>query len=253
MEHQNGDNLPKGVALSWGLIKQSQRGPKRELSIQQIIDATIEIADKEGLSAVSMSRVASTLGFTAMSLYRYIPSKDDLLLLIQDAVCDISPLAEEADSDWREKMRQYVKASIEIIQKHPWFIDIPISGVPIMPNQLKMVDRGLRTTRELPLNDFEKMSIVLLLSGYARSCGLIMKDMDRAVQAGMKPSEFSGLAYSGALKELVTSDGFPDLYPVLMSGAYTEENQAANTVGDDFAFGLERILDGIEHYLESKK
>jgi hypothetical protein len=80
-----------------------------------------------------------------------------------------------------------------------------------------------------------------------------MVDMEKAVQAGKNSSMFSGLAYSRALKELVTPDRFPDLYPVLMSGAYTEKNQAANTVGDDFEFGLERILDGIEQYLDSKK
>ena len=51
----------------------------------------------------------------------------------------------------------------------------------------------------------------------------------------------------------MTAEQFPDLYPVLMSGAYTEENEEENTVGDDFVFGLERILDGIEQFLKLKE
>lgn len=245
--------LPPGVAISWGLVKPSQRGPKRELSTEQIIEAAIEIADKDGLAALSMSRLATALGFTPMSLYRYIPSKDDLLLLMQDSVSKISFPASEEDTDWRKGMFDYVKTSINVFVEHPWFSDIPIAGTPITPNQLKMVDLALRTMRNLPLNDYEKMSIVLLLSGYARWCGIITKDMNMAIKAGKSMDAFSGLDYSSTLKKLVTPDQFPDLYPVLMSGAYTEENKGENTVGDDFDFGLERILDGIEYYLTLKK
>lgn len=253
MNQEIEEHLPSGVAISWGLGKQPQRGPKRELSIKQIVEAAIEIADKDGLNAVSMSRVASSLGFTTMSLYRYIPSKDDLLLLMQDAVCHIPSPTTEEKTNWREKMREYVNVSIGIFRDHPWFSEIPVSGVPVTPNNLQLVDRALQATRDLPLNHYEKMSIVLLLSGYARSCGTIMKDLDMAIKGGKSPNEVSGLDYSSALKKLVTSERFPDLYPVVMSGAYTEENEDENTVGNDFDFGLERILDGIENYLDKKK
>lgn len=246
------EGLPSGIALSWGLEKQPQRGPKRELNIDQIVEAAVEIADKEGLATLSMSRLASSLGFTPMSLYRYIPSKDDLLLLMQEKVSDIEYPNEEVDTDWREKIRQYVRMTIKVFQDHPWFSDIPITSVPLTPNQLKWVDIALRTTRNLPLNDFEKMAIVLLISGYARWCGIIMRDMNTAMQTGKSPSEISGLDYTAALKKLVTQERYPYLYPVLMSGAYTEENKEENTIENDFDFGLERILDGIEHYLLSK-
>ncbi len=92
------DALPRAVALSWGVAERPQRGPKRELSIERIVDAAIEIADAEGLAAVSMSRVAASLGFTTMSLYRYLTSKDDLLLLMQDTVCAV-PIPSEDDDD----------------------------------------------------------------------------------------------------------------------------------------------------------
>jgi len=245
--------LPPGVALGWGLVKPPQRGPKREMNIEQIVRTAIEIADKDGLAAVSMNRVASALGFTAMSLYRYIPSKDDLLLLMQDAVEEFPLLPERPSTEWRVSMREYVSITIEVFVRHPWFGDLPVSGVPLGPNTLKIVDQGLWIMRDMPLNEYEKMSFVLLLSGYARSCGMIMRDMKRAIQAGSSEEAFSGIPYTAALKALVSPERYPYLHPLVQSGAYTGENESQNTVGNDFDFGLERILDGIELYVERKR
>jgi len=253
MDNEKMGNLPLGVALSWGLVEPPKRGPKREMSVQKIVETAIAIADEEGLPAVSMSRIASTLGFTTMSLYRYVPSKDDLLLLMMDAACDIDIAEEDKQLDWRGKMRRFVQANISVIRKHPWFTDVTITGVPITPKNLGIADIGLRSTRDLPLNDYEKLSIILLLSSYARSCGIIMNDLERTLRAGKSPGSFTGFDYSDALKKLVTPDRFPDLHPLIMSGVYTHEIEETNPIGDDFEFGLERILDGIEHYLSRKK
>ncbi|RUS48948.1 TetR/AcrR family transcriptional regulator [Cohnella sp. AR92] len=245
--------LPAGAALGWGLVKPPQRGPKREMSIDQIVKKAIEIADQGGLGAVSMNRIATELGFTAMSLYRYIPSKDDLLILMQDAVCNIPFPPERPPQEWREGLREYVMGTIEVFRLHPWYGDIPIFSVPISPNTLRMVDWALRPLRELPLNDYEKMSFVLLMSSYARSCGLIQRDMERAIQAGSSEKEFGGLSYTDALRVLVKPEQYPNLHPIVMSGAYTEENANDNPVGNDVDFGLERILDGIEQYVNRKR
>ncbi|GIO13677.1 TetR family transcriptional regulator [Cohnella xylanilytica] len=252
-DHPSLQNLPNGVLLSWGKIKQSKRGPKGELSIPQIVEAAMAIADKDGLGAVSMSRVAQSLGFTTMSLYRYVNSKEDLLILMQDAACDIPIPPERPDSEWREEMRDFVHASVKVMRDRPWFADIPIMSVPLTPNNLRIVDWGLRTMRNLPLGEYEKMSFVLLLSGYARHFGILMRDMDRAVQAGASPESFSGQGYTEALKQLVGPDRYPYLSPIVHSGAYTEENRDDNPIGDDFEFGLDRLLDGIELYIEGKR
>lgn len=245
-------HLPNGAKLSWGLAKQPTRGPKGELSITKIVDAAIAIADKEGLAAVSMNRVASSLGFTTMSLYRYISSKDDLLFLMQDAISAVPIPPERPDADWRESMREYVRVCAQVFCDHPWFGDIPVSGIPIAPNNLQIVDWVLRSMRDFQLNDFEKMSVLLLLSSYSRSVGIIRRDFHRAIQAGASPNSINGLNYSAALKKLVKPDRYPDLYPFVISGVYTGEKEDENPVGDDFDFGLERILDGIEHYLSTK-
>ncbi|WP_308637194.1 TetR/AcrR family transcriptional regulator [Paenibacillus silvisoli] len=243
-------SLPEAVRLSWGIVKQPRRGPKGELSIAKIVDAAIAIADRDGLSAVSMSRVAGALGFTTMSLYRYMTSKEDLLLLMQDKVSDV-PIPPESGQHWRDEMRAYVQACILVFREHPWFGDIPIKGIPIMPGTLRIIDWVLRIMRDFPLNEFEKMSFVLLLSSYARACGLIARDMALSMRAGNSEETFNGQSYTAAMKQLVTESGFPNLHPIVMSGAYTGEIESP--IGDDLDFGLERILDGIEHYLETKR
>lgn len=247
-----GAQLPPAVALSWGLGKASTRGPKPELTIDQIVSAAIKIADKEGLAAVSMKRVAASLGFTTMSIYRYIASKDDLLLLMQDAVCDVPRLQHYSSGDWRQVMREYVQETIKIFTDHPWYVQIPISGVPITRNNLRVVDWVFHGLRNQPLNDYEKISILLLLGGFARSNGIVDNDIKHAIQA-KGDDVVSGRAYGDALKQLVRSEDFPYLYPIMASGIYTDDADEEPDIINEFDFGLERILDGIELYIDSKK
>jgi hypothetical protein len=107
----------------------------------------------------------------------------------------------------------------------------------------------------LQLNSNEKMSVVLLLSSYARATGMLFRDIETTIRAGSSPGVFNRTDYRAALKQLVTPERFPDLHPLVMSGVYTGEgeNEEDQTVENDFDFGLERILDGIEHYLNSKR
>jgi AcrR family transcriptional regulator len=241
--------LPRAVALSWGVAERPQRGPKRELSIERIVDTAIQIADDEGLGAVSMSKIATTLGFTTMSLYRYVTSKDDILLLMQDAVCAIPIPSEDEDGEWRDGLRRWAAATIDVMRAHPWFPDIPISGVPLMPNNLAVLDWGLRIMRDLPLSDPEKMSTALTLSSYARAFGVVERDVQRSREQTDHPKQ-SGEAFTEALSELVTEERFPYLAPLVRSGAYADSE--GDDDQDDYAWGLERILDGLQRYVDAR-
>ena len=95
--------LPRGVALAWGVAADPQRGPKREMSVEKIVEAAVELADAEGLGAVSMAAVAARLGYTPMSLYRYVSAKDDLLLLMQEEATGLPPEPVREDG-WRARL-----------------------------------------------------------------------------------------------------------------------------------------------------
>lgn len=243
-EHPPEPELPRAVALAWGVAAHPQRGPKRELSIERIVEAAIELADAEGLAAVSMSRVASALGYTTMSLYRYVTSKDDLLLLMQEAASEV-PIPEAPETpDWRGGLARWVRSTRAAYREHPWLGDLPVSGVPITPNSLAMVDWFLRELRETPLDDAEKMGALLLLANYARGVSRQEREL-----AAADPGDIDGANFLAGLAPLITPERFPDFAPFFAAGGYVGEG---GSEADDFEFGLDRILDGLGRRIDER-
>ena len=154
--------LPRGVALAWGVAADPQRGPKREMSVEQIVDAAVEIADAEGSAPSRWPRSPQRLGYTPMSLYRYVSAKDDLILLMQEGATSCPCPTTRSSAAGATASTAWVLAMRAAYREHPWIVDIPISGAPITPNSLSIVDWFLREVRSLPFSDGEKMSTLLL-------------------------------------------------------------------------------------------
>ncbi|KZM35935.1 TetR/AcrR family transcriptional regulator [Oerskovia enterophila] len=252
--------LPHAIALAWGVAENPQRGPRRELSIERIVEQAIEIADAEGLGALSMSKLAAALGYTTMSLYRYVTSKDDLLLLMQEQAIDVDlpsgaqpeltavlegriPAGDEPT--WRRGLREFALASLAVYEAHPWFLDVAVQGVPLTPNNLRFVDLGLRAMHGTSLSDADKLAMIMLVTSYAQSAARIQREL-RGARQDPGGRDVSGAAYAEVFSELVTPERFPYLHPVVASGAYLSEDDGV----DDVVFGLERVLDGIGVYVE---
>ncbi len=239
--------LPRGVALAWGVAVNPQRGPKREMSIEGIVDAAIEIADKGGLAAVSMSSVATSLGFTPMSLYRYITAKDDLLLLMQERGIGVPPESALEAEDWRGGLRLWAEGQLGIFLQHPWLLDIPIEGTPLTPNNLAWLDAALEVLRAQPISYDQKVAIVLTVIAQVRWEGGVQRGFTAAAEAaGASPDELDSRA-NDALGQLVQPTQFPQVYAALQAGAF-----APVPDGNPFSFGLERVLDGIEAFLDGR-
>ena len=83
--------LPGTVAAAWGVRERPHKGPKPALSLARIVAAAVQVADAEGLDAVSMGRVAAELGAAPMSLYRHVAGKEELLTLMVDAAWGAPP------------------------------------------------------------------------------------------------------------------------------------------------------------------
>jgi hypothetical protein len=109
--------------------------------------------------------------------------------------------------------------------------------------------------KDLPLEHREKISIVVLLTSYARIYSLLRRDMERAAQTGANSGPVSGLDYGAALEHLVTQERFPYLRPLILAGAYSAEEDGgdAHPYGFEFDFGLARVLDGIGQYVAAKE
>src|ERR1700727_2592545 len=137
--------LPAGLDLLWGRRGPGKRGPRPGLSADAIVDAAIKLADAEGLEGVSMARVAAELGFTTMSLYRYVTSKEELLQLMWNGSASGSDgLVLEGDG-WRARLRAWAIVQREMLDRHPWLTQLPMAAPPMAPNSMIFVERGLET------------------------------------------------------------------------------------------------------------
>ncbi|MFB8388419.1 TetR/AcrR family transcriptional regulator [Microbacterium sp. NPDC055910] len=234
--------LPRGVALAWGIAANPQRGPKREMSVERIVDAAVEIADAEGLGAVSMAAVAARLGFTPMSLYRYITAKDDLILLMQEEATGLPSEAARTAGSWRERLTAVYREQLQRYLQHPWMLDIPISGAPTTPNSAAWMDAGLEALAGTPLSHEERLAALLLVTGHARWAGTVIAGyLRRQNEIGVDGDAIT--AKEDALyRVLITADAYPSLREAIDAGVFLDDS-------DPFGFGLERSLDGLEAHI----
>ena len=90
-----------------------------------------------------MARVAAELGFTTMSLYRYVASKDELLQLMWNgSALGAESLVIEGDG-WRDQLRAWAVIQRDMLDRHPWITQMPMAAPPVAPNSLHFVERGL--------------------------------------------------------------------------------------------------------------
>src|SRR5919106_4830569 len=111
--------LPATIATAWGVREQPGKGPKPGLSVQRIVQAAIATAQDEGLAAVSMNRVASRLGTAAMSLYRYVTSKDELIALMVDEAQGTPPDLPGSGEDWRGGVGPLARGNLDVYRARP--------------------------------------------------------------------------------------------------------------------------------------
>ena len=269
-----GRPLPPGLDLLWGRRARGKRGPRPGLSADSIVDAAVQIADAEGLDAVSMARVAAKLGFTTMSLYRYVANKDELLQLMWNAsATGAETLVIEGDG-WRSRLRTWAIIQRDMLDLHPWVTHMPMAAPPLAPNSLHFVERGLETMDETGLPDSDKLRIIGLLSSYTLSEARMADDARRAAMAaaetelagtepaGTEPAEPAGDGgdtgdtgdtgaepppdYGWLLRELVDERTYPRLYRL----AWDPAPDGQLTEREEFLFGIDLILDGAQALID---
>jgi AcrR family transcriptional regulator len=234
-------DLPPGLDLLWGQRDQPRRERRGGLSVERIVGAAIELADADGLEAVSMARVAERLGFTAMALYRHVSGKDELLVLMQEAVVGPPPPWDESLVGWRPQLERWCTDLLAIFNRHPWWLHIPISPPPPTPSQMAWLDRGLRALEDTPLVEGDKAAIMLMLNGFVAWEARLTAELGRAVPGVADPQA----VYVQVVGALIGDDRFPALNRAVAAGIFEDDSRET-----DFGFGLERILDGVERLIE---
>jgi AcrR family transcriptional regulator len=235
-------DLPGTIAAAWGVRARAARGPKPALRLDRIVEAAVRVADTDGLEAVSMSKVAAELGTAPMSLYRHVAGKDELLSLMVDAAWGPAPDAPAPGESWRAGLSRWAWAMRDGARRHAWVVRIPLNGLPILPHEVAWFENALACLADTELTEARKASVIMLLAGYVRNVATTEADIAAAIQAsGLAPMEWMA-AYPRMLAELTDPRRFPALAKFLAAGVFEIEDGP----DDEFIFGLDRILDGVE-------
>jgi AcrR family transcriptional regulator len=248
VDDDGGTGLPASIEAAWGLRERPSKGPKPGLSLERIVEAAMKVAAADGLAAVSMSRVAADLGVSTMALYRYVAAKDELLELMLDAASGQPPTAPE--ERWREGLARWAWAVLGAFRRHPWALRIPISGPPTTPNQIAWLEQGLRCLRDTGLEEGEKLGVILLLTGFVRNWATLEVDLAEASRSSGAVAQAAMSGYGRMLARLTDPARFPALHAVIAAGVLDQTD--LDDPDEEFVFGLERVLDGIDALVRAR-
>jgi AcrR family transcriptional regulator len=233
--------LPPGLALAWGPpARASKLGRTPSQSVERVVQAAIELADADGYAAVSMPKIASKLGLTANAVYRYVRSKDELLVLLGEAGWGTAP---ELDGPWREAAATWTRAMVDRCQEHPWLVDLPVRGAPMTPNLLRWTESILECLSGAGLALPQAIQCALLLDTYARRMAAMRRDLREGTAHDVQSA-----AVQAFLLPRLREAGYPLVASLLSSGGYSDD-----IAEEDLEFGLERILDGIDALLHQSR
>jgi AcrR family transcriptional regulator len=242
-----GTGLPASIEAAWGLRERPGKAARPWLSLERIVAAAVGIAETEGLGAVAMSRVAADLGAATMSLYRYVAAKDELLALMVDSTYGPPP-ARQAGEPWREGLSRWAWAQHSALRKHSWVVRVPITEPPSTPNQIAWLEAGLACLTETGIDEGTKLSVILLIHSFLRSEATLVSEINAGIRAVGSTSPQAMAAYGRLLAKLTNPDQFPALRAVIDAGVFDQ----AYAPDSEFAFGLDRLLDGVETMIATR-
>ncbi|MFP5069705.1 TetR/AcrR family transcriptional regulator [Pseudonocardia nantongensis] len=240
-EHQTW-GTPEGQAmieLLWDPPPPARRGPRQRLTLDRVVDAGMAVAARS-VDELSMRKVAQELGVGAMSLYTYVPGRDELFELMVDRAWGDRRLP-GTGPPWREQAEFHAREAWRMYREHPWLISSNLWRMPLGPHVLDVQEDLYRAVAETGL---EPVTVV-------RSAGLIeshvfgaarseITDTSVAARTGVTQDDYYS-ARAGFWGSHFTEERFPTMTRLWYAGGFDDDNPSG-----DWEFGLALILDGIE-------
>ncbi|HEX5594693.1 MAG TPA: TetR/AcrR family transcriptional regulator [Micromonosporaceae bacterium] len=244
------DYVPASLRRLWRMSDSSRLGRPAALDVDRVVAAAVEIADRDGLGGVTLPKVAKSLGFTSMSLYRHVGSKSELLTLMADVAMGAPPDI-DAD-DWREGLRSWAFAQRAVFQRRPWLTRVPVSGPPSGPNGIAWMEAALAIMSRTRLDWAHKIGILSLINGYVVQSVRQHNELAEGRTEGQGQVD-AERAYGLALARLVEPERFPEMARLFSSALFAappSDTPDAAVADADFSLGLELILDGVAVRIE---
>jgi DNA-binding transcriptional regulator YhcF (GntR family) len=208
------------------------------LSRGRIVSAALQIADGEGLGALSMRRVATHLDVTTMALYRHMSNREHLILLMADAAFAQFPFPEPPPAGWRRRLETAARLQWTMYQHHPWLAQATSFTRPLLaPRALAHTEWVMRALDGLGLDPATAVHVHATVAAHVRGLAVNLEpEAEAAARSGISDHEWMDAYGTRALASGTAGQAFPHLARV-----------PANSLdlGTLFEFGLQRLLDGI--------
>jgi AcrR family transcriptional regulator len=220
----------------WARPERTGRGPKPAHSRSDIAAAAVRVADEEGVDALSMRKVAALLGCGTMSLYNYVPRKEDLYELMVDAVSGEYELGEPSD-DWRAEMLALAHQTRAMMLRHPWLARVMSPLYGFSPNVLRYLEWCLSALESLDAPYGTKFELIAMVNGTVMTTvanELAMAERARSLPWSPEQEQAARRAY---LAGQVAGGNYPRLAAALAEAA--EPGDAEET----FERVLRRVID----------
>ena len=213
------------------------RAPRPPLTRQRVLDTAVELADRDGVGSLSMRKLAQELGVEAMSLYHHVAGKDAILDGLIDIVFSEIELP-SGRTDWKDAMRQRAISAREALRRHPWATSLMESRPTPGPTNLRHHDAVLGILRNGGFSIELAAHAYSLLDAYIYGFAL----QENSLPFGT-PEETAEVA------QTIMAEFAAGTYPHLTEIAVEHVLQLGYDYGNEYQFGLELVLDGLDRAL----
>ncbi|MGI8830417.1 MAG: TetR/AcrR family transcriptional regulator C-terminal domain-containing protein [Candidatus Limnocylindria bacterium] len=207
------------------------------MSRERVLDAAIALADRGGIGALSMRKLAQALGVEAMTLYYHVANKEAILDGIVDMVVSEVELP-PADAGWKAAIRRSAISAHDVLQRHPWAAGLMLAPNRVSQARLRHMDAVLGTLRRAGFSAEMTDHAYHALDSHIMGFTLWVVGMNIGADGELEAMAADFLA-------TLDRDELPHL------AEHVEQHLRPRRPNDedDFAFGLDLILDGLERTL----
>jgi AcrR family transcriptional regulator len=208
--------------------------PRIRLSRDRVLSAAVSLADQDGIESLTMRKLAQEFGVVPMALYKHVANKDDMLDGMVDVIFSEIDLPPNG-TDWKTGMRQRAVSARQVLARHRWAIGLTESRRKPGATNLRHHDSVIGCLREAGF------SIEMAIHAYSALDSYIY---GFALQEQALP--FHNREEVGEVAETILSQFPAEEYPYLKETIVELIDKSGWEHGDEFVFGLDLILEGLE-------
>jgi AcrR family transcriptional regulator len=228
--------------------RQRRQREQPALSREQIVAEAIRLLDAEGIDALSMRRLGAGLGAAATSIYWHVASKDELIELVVDAAYGELEVPAAGDpGDWRAALTRFAHSLRSMILRHPWMAPLLAQAglAHLGPNLMRLTERLAALVEGAGFTGREVRQAVSTVVSYV--LGVATSEaawLTTLARAGQSERDLVASLYPAAEQ---ATQAYPRLREHLTEQRELDPRQ---TRDEDFGYGLDRVLDGLEARLQ---